>query len=120
MHTQAYTYYNLDHVIHAAALPNLLKDMKPKDGIEVVNFINIFNDYAKQVDNEDLLKCYEDKNVSTFFDYVYDNYVWNLPEHRGYHSLNELDYLRFDEEKFREQVQRMLKLFMDNTVVWNG
>ncbi len=97
-----------------------LADLSIEEVMEVIHFINLFGDYAYQREAEDayLLTLHREKEIRTFFDYAYDNYVWDNPKHAGYRSLKELDYLRFDEEAFRKTIRQMLRLFMDNTVVW--
>lgn len=118
----AYSGSDLDRIDALATSPIQLDQLTKEEAIEIINFINLFGDYAYQRETQDtsLLVLHREHEVRTFFDYVYDNYVWDLPEHIGYHNLNELDYLRFNEEKFREQVRQMLESFMKNTIVWNG
>lgn len=118
----AYTSYDLDHITDIISHPISLENISQDEIIELLNFINLFGDYAFQREQEDeyFLTLHDQKEVRTFFDFAYDNYVWDNPEHAGFRSLNELDYLRFDEEQFRATIQQMLRTFMDNAVVWEG
>lgn len=122
--TEAYSQFNFDEVRRLISGYIKLSELTKEQALEILNLINLFDDYALQRErakgDRTLVVLRQEKEVDTFFDYAYNNYIWENPEYAGYRSLNELDYLRFDEEKFRENIQEMLKLFVDNTVVWEG
>ena len=112
----AYCTFDIDKIKNLANTPFTLSCISREDGMEFTHFINIFGDYANQKNDQELLGLHREKDVRTFFDFVYDNFVWEAPEYAGYRSLNEIDYFQFDEERFRNTMQQMIELFMENVV----
>ncbi len=110
---QPHSTFDLDHLLstvdHLVRLPELTKDAS----IEITNFINLFGDYAYQTNDEIFLNCHRKKCVRNFFDFTYDNYVWDSPHNTGFHSLQEIDFLQFDEEDFKKTVERMVSMFVN-------
>ncbi|WKN42348.1 hypothetical protein [Tunicatimonas pelagia] len=117
----AYTHYNLDKIKLLVCNHVDLDSLSHSEAMTIVDFINLFGDYASQQeeDSPDLLSLHQQKSIRTFYDFAYDNYVWDSPEHSGYRSLNELDYLRFDQQAFRNAIRQMIEQFMVNTVQYH-
>ena len=115
-----YSTFNLDRIHSLIKSTISLHSLSQADTIEILMFINLFGDYAYQREQNDptLLLLHRHREISTFFDFAYDNYVWDDPEHAGYRSLNELDFLRFDEAAFRRTIEQMLTVFTHHMVVW--
>lgn len=100
--TEAYITYNLDTIQRIVSGPISLEDITKEETTELINFINFYSDYAyqREAENPMLLALYREKEIETFHDYAYDNYMWNSLEYSHMKSLNEIDYLQFDEKNF--------------------
>lgn len=114
---QAYSTYNLDYVLSIVEKKISLKKLDKLQTVEIINFINLFGDYAYQTRDSTFLTLHQEKNVRTFLGYTYDSYVWDNPKHATYKSLNELDYLRFDPEEFISAIRQMVRMFVDRITV---
>ena len=117
-----YSTIDFDRTFQIVNSPISLHAISQSDTIHVVDFINTFGDYAYQREKDDptLLLLHRKEEVRTFFDFAYDNYVWDNSEHAGYRSLNEIAFLQFDELKFRKTIQKMLEKLTDSTTVWEN
>lgn len=47
-----------------------------KSILETVNFINLYNDYAHQLEDEELLMLSSSKEVRELWDFAYDEIIW--------------------------------------------
>ena len=118
----AYSSFDFDHIRSSTQTSIDLNAISEQHTSTLLNFINFFGDYAHQREAEGrtLLTLYRRKSIETFFDFAYDTHFWTSPDDPGYQSLDELDFLHFDEEDFRITVRQMIELFMANTVTWTS
>ncbi|GAB3341494.1 hypothetical protein GCM10027299_55750 [Larkinella ripae] len=107
------TVYDLDYLL--SLVNSELKQeqilQSPKLTHDLIRFINLFGDYAYQVQQQDLLKLRRKRQIRLFFDYSYDSYFWTLPPDEL--QRRQKRYIKaFRFTKFKADMKRMLAVFI--------
>ncbi len=109
---------NFDTLIRKAAsirYDNLQK-IKPKVASDLINFINLFGDYAYQTNEDSLLKIHSNPSVRIFWEFMYDAYFWTIPPEELKERQENL--LRgYDAGQCKEGLQEMIRVFISRFLV---
>lgn len=89
-----YDFDNVDYFIEEFQNINFINNSEMM--IEVVNFINLTLDYSIQVKNSYIIEILNNRNLLTYKDYVYNNFLWN--------SSSSQIILKTDEEFDKKQL----------------
>ena len=93
-----------------------LQKINPKVASDIVNFINLFGDYAYQTKDDFLLKIHSNPSVRIFWEFMYDAYFWTIPPEELKERQEEL--LRgYDAGQCKEALQEMIRVFTSRFLV---
>ncbi|MFD1142995.1 hypothetical protein ACFQ4C_17850 [Larkinella insperata] len=80
---------------------------------ELIDFINLYGDYAYSLDDDFLVGLHRKPQIRLFFDYCYDTYFWTIPPAEL--ERRQASYLKkFRFAKFKSDMLRMLTVFIDH------
>ncbi|WP_138990705.1 hypothetical protein [Larkinella sp. C7] len=72
---------NLDHlqsIIERFNFENI-DNIAPEDAQNIVNFVNLFTDYADQIGDSSLLILWNNPAIKSFWEYLYNQFFWTIP-----------------------------------------
>jgi len=72
-----YYSYDIDDIKRIISDPNF-DPTKPNagDAFQMINFLNLFGDYAYQTNETKAMSLVENKSIKSFFDLSYNNFFW--------------------------------------------
>lgn len=108
------TSYSLPLVENILVTNKKIELLESDDAHELIVLYNFISDFFYQTKNDACLSLREDKNMQTFFDYVYYNFFWK----KGPEQLElERELHLFDYDKFVEIYRKLLTVFTDSIKV---
>jgi len=105
--------YDLDYL--ASLMTSPLKEeqilQSPDITNDLIDFINLFGDYAYQLDDGELVNLHRQPSVGLFFDYSYDTYFWkSSPD--DLQRNHDLFRRAFQFTEFKDAMNRLLAVFI--------
>lgn len=108
-----YALYNFDVLVTDFILniENTLYKLPQRKCKEYIDFINLIDTYAEQINHKTLMKLRKEKNINMLWEYFYDLFVWKL-------KLNQIQKRKklknFDMNLFRVELSKMYSLLLSN------
>jgi hypothetical protein len=106
--------FNLDDLLRQAGVikyDNLHK-VDPKVGLDFVNFINLFGDYASQTNEDSLLKIWRNSSVHSFWEFMYTAHFWTIPSEER-EERQEALLSDYEADQCKKVVQEMIDTFVN-------
>lgn len=105
--------YDLDYL--TALMTSPLKEEQilksPDISNDLINFINLFGDYAYQLENDELVNLHRQPSIGLFFDYCYDTYFWTIPPEE-WQRRHDLFTRTFQFTEFKDAMNRLFAIFI--------
>ncbi len=89
-----------------------LQKVDPEVANDVVNFINLFGDYASQTNEYSLVKIWKNSSVHIFWEFMYDTYFWTIPSEE-LKERQEALLNGYEPEQCRKAMQEMIDTFIN-------
>lgn len=106
---KAYTSYNLTSIIKIINNQSFeLLHVKEAEALELINFYNLFSDYARQIGNDEMIPIIEQKDTQLFFDFAYSSFSKYGKKKKEY--INS-EMGSFNCKLFTSNYKKMLKIF---------
>lgn len=107
--------YNLDLMRNIYFDPNFeLSELKKKESLEFIDFINLFKDYADQISYNRYVKLSNNKDIRLVWNFCYDRYFWKHDEKRDFRNLN---LVKINRDKFVMYMQKIYDCFTKNILI---
>ncbi|GEM_PF-1461701 len=113
---RAYVSYDIELLIGLMEV----SDKRPENytkaaAVELTDFCHLFSDYAYQLNQQEWVRLYQDKDLHVFIDWVHARYLWK-PDAAYLAALtDQLKHIDF--EKIKTKVRKMYHYLMQNLVV---
>lgn len=106
--------YSIPLVENILVTNEKIEQLESDDAHVLITLYNFISDFFYQTKNDACLSLREDKNMQTFFDFVYYNFFWK----KGQEQLElERELHSFDYDKFLEIYRKLLTAFTDSIKV---
>lgn len=89
-----------------------LQKFDPEVALHLVNFINLFGDYAIQTNDDLLLEIRRNPSVRIFWEFMYDTYFWTIPPEE-LKERQEALLIGYDAGQCRKALQEMIDMFIN-------
>ncbi|WP_286776772.1 hypothetical protein [Sphingobacterium sp. UBA2074] len=112
----AYKIYDLGRLSTIMKHWKIIYDIRLDEAMEIIDFCNLFSDYAYQINSDDLIALYENKDLNILLDWVNATYFWKTSDEK---YLAELRY-RMENLNFlisKDIIIKMLSLFIDHIII---
>lgn len=83
---------------------------------ELVNFINLFGDYASQTNEDFLLKIWRNPSVHSFWEYMYDTHFWTIPAEE-LRERQEVLLRNYDTDECRNSLNEMTRTYINRSLI---
>jgi len=112
---RAYTSYDLVQLMNLMESDQGHQDYTKDEAWEITAFCSLFSDYAYQLDREDLLRLYQDKDLHVFIDWVNAQYLWKPDVAYLAELTQQLEHSGF--EKIKVTIRKIYHSFIQNLVI---
>lgn len=107
-----YAIYDLDLLGKECMSLGSFLDFNRELGLQMLDFINLFQDYIYQINSNELKGHAENSQILLVKEYVYTNFFWNSSEEELNFIDNELSK-KFNLKLFKKKFLGLIKLFED-------
>jgi len=113
---KAYVTYNIGAML---GMINDVEDFKTCDrelASAIINFRNLFSDYAYQVDRKDLLDIHDEVNLNIFIEWVNVSFFWDHPS-EDHETEFEKQLVNLDFNKAKRKIKAMVDRFVETLTI---
>lgn len=109
-----YSIYNLPKVTKVLTPAFNLNKLNQAIASDLLNFYNLFSDFAYQINDVELLKITKEKNTKIFFDFACNTFFWNSS---GVEKDIKIAAKGFDNSLFVNNYSKMIKVFEERILI---
>ena len=112
---------NLDHlqsIIEGFNFENI-DILTPEDAQSIIDFINLFTDYAEQISDPSLLILWNNPSIKSFWEYMYNQFFWTIPSDEL--KAKQVEILEnYKADSCKKALMDMLAVFKSRLVVFSN
>ncbi|WP_421830339.1 hypothetical protein [Larkinella sp.] len=112
---------NLDHlqsIVERYTFDNI-DCIAPEDAQNIVDFVNLFTDYADQIGDPSLLILWNSPAIKSFWEYLYNQFFWTIPADELKEKQAEI-LENYQADSCKKALIDMLAVFKSRLVVYSN
>jgi hypothetical protein len=115
---KAYSTYDLTSLLPFFDETIAIEQYKEENAMELIDFVNLFSDFANQIKSCDLIELRNNENMDTFIDYLYMVFFWDTPD-ASYELDMKNKIASISLSEVRQLIKKMVYSFENSILIVN-